>query len=99
MSQTANPDHARVQPVIAGIAVRLQIPLESMQELLRTNLLPVRLVFIECNWMLRIYTGSVKPYIALRLSFFPRLVEYLKRSFISMQILIKNFPLMILPKK
>ena len=75
--------------VVSGIAIRVEVASESIQEFFWMLPTPSRLVLIQNYGFLCIPTGPVQPHIAVALRRFPRLMKHLQRRLIC----VKNIPL------
>jgi len=96
MCQTSNMDHI-FHSVVACISIGLQIPPEPLQELLGMFLLPIRLVFVQCDVVFRILPGAIEPHIALALCGFARLMKYLQFCFVCVEdFLLQKLPMKLL---
>ena len=83
------PNHRNIfrEVVVSGIAIRMEISLESLQKFSGMHSTSAGLVLIHHNRIICISAGSVKPHIALALGLFSGLMEHLQCGFICM----KNF--------
>ena len=81
---TYHPDISR-QLMVPPVSIRVEVPGEALQELLRVLTLPAGLVLIEHDGTFCISTCPVQPHIALRLSFLARFLEHLQGGLIPVQ--------------
>lgn len=88
MGPAANYRYFR-QLVVHVVPIRVQIPLEPIQECFRVAGAPPRLVVKQHNGSVSIPAGAEQPHIAVALGRFARLMEHLQRGLIR----VENLPL------